>query len=251
MFRGIEKKSFYTLERIWYSENEKSPADIIRYTRTKNPMTGLFVHCTSEETVISDLNQSNEEILSHSTKTVKYEVNKCRKEDISISFYTSEELKNNKIIINEFESAYLDFAKEINNKDIEKAYQRSKINNYIECNCIMLSKAVKDDVSVYHVYSCGGGECCLNYSVSNFRIDPTKRNLAGRMNRYLHIEDMDWFRNHGISLYDWGNISSSSNPNGIDKFKMSFGGQVVTVYQNFVGNTLLGKMLVGLYKITH
>ena len=60
---------------------------------------------------------------------------------------------------------------------------------------------------------------------------------------------MDWFREHGYVLYDWGNISSSTNPNGIDKFKMSFGGEVVTVYNSFVGNTLLGKILVVLYKI--
>lgn len=251
MFKGIEKKSFYTMERIWFSNKEKSNADIVRYIRTLQPMSGYYVHCESVETVFSDLNKSIEEILDSSTKTVKYEVNKCEKEDINISFYTALDLKNNKALVDEFETAYLDFAKELGLKEVEEAYQRSKIDNYIECDCILLTKAEKEGVSVYHVYSCGGQECVLNYSVSNFRIDPTKRNLAGRMNKLLHIKDMGWFKKHGYTLYDWGNISSSENPNGIDKFKMSFGGDVVTVYNSFVGNSFLGKVLVVLYKLLH
>ena len=73
----------------------------------------------------------------------------------------------------------------------------------------------------------------------------------GPFNIFQHIRDMDWFREHGIVIYDWGNISSSVRPNGIDRFKMSFGGKVTTVYNTFVGNTFLGKILVLLYKFTH
>lgn len=239
------------MERIWFSDKEKSSADVVRYNRTSQPLSGVFVHCVSAETVFSDLKKSTEEILSCSAKTVKYEVNKCEKEDINITFYTAADLKNNKALIDQFEMAYLDFAKDIGIKEVECAYQRSKIDNFIECDCILLSKADKEGVAVYHVYSYGGQECVLNYSVSNFRIDPSKRNLAGRMNKLLHIKDMNWFREHGVTLYDWGNISSSENPNGIDKFKMSFGGEVITVYHSFVGNTLLGKFLVIFYKLTH
>lgn len=251
MFRGIEKKGFYTMERIWFSDKEKSKADVVRYNRIEKPIKGFFVHNASAETVYNDLTKSKEEILAASTKTVKYEVNKCEKEDITIYFYTAADLRENKKMVDEFETAYLNFAKELELKEVIKAYQRTKLDNFIDCDCILLSKAEKEGVSVYHVYSCGGQECCLNYSVSNFRIDPSKRNLAGRMNKLLHIRDMDWFRAHGYTLYDWGNISSSETPNGIDKFKMSFGGDVVTVYHSFVGNTLLGKLLVTLYKISH
>ena len=113
----------------------------------------------------------------------------------------------------------------------------------------MLSKAKKDGVDVYHVYFCGGEESCLCYSVSNYRDDSSKRNLAGRMNKLLHVKDMQWFKDKGYSLYDWGNISSSDTPNGIDKFKMSFGGDVVTLYNSFVGNSIKGKLLLLAYKI--
>lgn len=251
MFRGFEKKRFYTLERIWFSNKEDSTADVVRYLRAKSPLKGAFVDCSSVETVITDLNYSNEEILSKSTKTVKYEVTKCEKESVNISYYTASDLKKNKSLVDEFETAYMDFANELGLKVVINSYKRTKIDNYIDNESIMLSKAEKDGVTVFHVYSCGGQECCLNYSVSNFRKDNSKRNLAGRMNKLLHFKDMDWFRDHGYVLYDWGNISSSINPNGIDKFKMSFGGEVVTLYNSFVGKSLLGKLLVLLYKIVH
>ena len=250
MFRGVERKAFYTLERVWFTrEAISSKADICRYLRTSIPIRGRVTISESLETVLTDLTVPIEEILSRATKTIKYEVNKCEKEEIAISFYTSEDLKNDKTILDEFEKAYLDFAKTINVKMVDDAYQRSKINNAVVCDTIMLSKAVKDNVEVFHVYFCGGKETCLCYSVSNYRDDDSKRNLAGRMNKLLHVKDMKWFKGHGFTIYDWGNISSSQTPNGIDKFKLSFGGEVTTLYNSFVGNTIKGKLLVMLLKL--
>ena len=176
-------------------------------------------------------------------------MNKCEKEDVIVSFYTAKDLAINISIINEFERAYLAFAKTIQVKMVDNAYSRSKILNQIECGTIMLSRAEKDGVDVYHVYFCGGKESCLCYSVSNYRDDNSKRNLAGRMNKLLHAKDMIWFKEKGYTLYDWGNISSSENPNGIDKFKISFGGDVVTLYNSFVGNSIKGKLLVLAHKL--
>lgn len=251
MFRGIEKKSIFTMERVWFpNEVVKSDADIIRYLRSREPVEENNALNSTVETVLTDLSKSIEEILQGATKTIKYEVNKCEKEDVIVNFYTASNLSGvDKNIVDEFENAYLDFAKSINVKMVTDAYQRSKIDNEIANNNIMLSKAEKDGVDIYHVYFCGDKEACLCYSVSNYRDDNSKRNLAGRMNKLLHVKDMEWFKNNGYLLYDWGNISSSENPNGIDKFKISFGGDVVTLYNTFVGNTLKGKLLLLAYKI--
>lgn len=250
MFRGLEKKKLYTFERIWFPSKEvSSNADIIRYLRSYKPSCGFFSINEKIETVITDLTISKDDLLMNASKTVRYEVNKCEKEDITISFYTAKDLSINIDLINEFEGAYLDFAKTIQVKMVDDAYSRLKILNQIESGTIMLSKAEKDGVSVYHVYFCGGKESCLCYSVSNYRDDISKKNLAGRMNKLLHLKDMEWFKENGYTLYDWGNISNSETPNGIDKFKMSFGGNVVTVYNSFVGNTIKGKLLVLAYKI--
>lgn len=250
MFRVKEEKRLYVLERIWFSSGPvDSDSDIVRYLRSREKMDIKNSITDRVETVISDLTQPVDELLKNATKTIRYEVSKCEKEDVNVTFFTAQDIQSHKGILDEFEQAYMEFAKGINVKMVTEAYQRSKIDNAVESNTIMLSKAEKDGVGVYHVYFCGGKETCLCYSVSNYRDDNSKRNLAGRMNKLLHVKDMEWFQTHGFELYDWGNISSSETPNGIDKFKMSFGGEVKTVYNTFVGNTLKGKILLIAYKL--
>lgn len=244
MFRSIQRYRFFNVERIWFSNKGDSCCDIIRFTRAEQPLKGRNVYCEPVETVLSDLRETTDEILAKSTKTVKYEVNKCRKEGVEVIFYNSKQLQDNPYILEEFENAYIYFANELHNKELLKAYNRKKVENFISCGCLLISKAFVDKVSIYHVYAYGGEECCLLYSVSNFREDPSKRNLAGRANKLLHINDMEFFKSEGIKIYDWGNISSSSNPNGIDVFKMSFGGKVSTLYNISVGNTTVGKIVL-------
>lgn len=250
MIRSRDKIKFLSFERVWFSEDTvKSNADLIRYLRNKYPKRGYYVVNEAVETVLSDIHEDTDTILSKCTKTVKYEVNKCAKESVDINFYDAKDLLNKPEVINEFETAYIDFAKDLEDKSVLSAYSRHKIENMIDTNCILISKAEKDTIAVYHVYVWGDDSACLLYSVSNFRNDPSLRNLAGRMNKLLHIRDIEWLRSNGIRIYDWGNISSSSNPNGIDKFKMSFGGEVVTVYNSLVGNSFLGKMVSLGYKL--
>jgi hypothetical protein len=190
-------------------------------------------------------------ILSKTTKTIKYEVNKCKNEDVDIIYYDSNQIQKDKTILNDFENAYIYFANELKNKSLLRAYNRNKTESFIASGCLLISKASIEKVSVYHVYAYGGEECCLLYSVSNFREDPSKRNLAGRVNKLLHIKDMEFFQRIGVKVYDWGNISSSDSPNGIDIFKMSFGGQVCTLYNISIGNSMIGKVVLILQNLLH
>ena len=41
--------------------------------------------------------------------------------------------------------------------------------------------------------------------------------------------------------YDWGGISDFDNPNGIDEFKLKFGGDKITYYNVFCGEYTAGK----------
>lgn len=247
-----ENHKGYTMERIWFSDMVESKCDLVRYMRVDKPCKGLFVKNDPFKTVVNDITIPTAEILSKSTKTVKYEVNKCAKEGIQVIFQTANELQNEQLsLLNEFEKAYTVFAEGLNNKQLLKAYSHSKVINLIQNDCILLSKAFIDNISVYHIYAWGNNACCLLYSVSNFRENPSKRNLAGRMNKLLHIRDIDYFRERGVTLYDWGNITRKGNPNGIDIFKMSFGGEVKEQYNVFKANTIKGKLLLLLYKLSN
>ena len=49
-------------------------------------------------------------------------------------------------------------------------------------------------------------------------------------------------------MYDWGGLSSFDNPNGIDTFKMSFGGEKVIYYDETVIKSFKYKLLRKLLK---
>lgn len=251
MFVTRLKKGHLLINRIWFSSTANSKCDIIRYTRGQDSRkNNWYTKCDTVETIFSSLTMSTEEILAVSTKTVKYEVRKSMKEGININIYDSVMIQKNGEVIQNFLAAYAELVKETNNPELMSALSVGKIDNFIENNALTLSKAEKDGCFVYHIYANGDKECCLLYSASNFRSeDKNARNLTGRMNKLLHIKDMEYFRDRGLEIYDWGNINSSKNPNGIALFKMSFGGKVKIVYNIYVGITFRGKLIIGILKL--
>lgn len=249
----FQKKGPLTFDRIWFKNNGESTCDIIRYLRTSSPLTSKwYIRNEPHITVISDLTLTINNILSNSTKTIKYEVSKCLKENVQLNFFGPRDIATDNSIIERFHSAYLKFVETTHNQILLKVYNREKINNYIENRILYVSEASKDDCKVFHVYVADGSNCVLIYSASNFRGDnKERRNLTGRMNKLLHIKDMESFQQRGVTKYDWGNITSTTNPNNIDKFKMFFGGDIVIVYNILVGNTFKGKLMVLAIKILH
>lgn len=244
-FSTLETQRCFTLERCWFSMENETKADLVRYMRVDEPLSGFFVQNDPYKTVWSDLRKTEEEILAETTKTIKYEVNKCLKEDVEVSFVPDKQNPDIiKGVLDEFEQAYIDFAKSLDNEDLFKAYDRQRLELLKQNGNLMISKATTPGVVVYHVYAWGGEACCLLFSVSTFRSDSSLRNLAGRMNKMLHIKDMRWFRDRGVFWYDWGNISRSGEQAGIDQFKVSFGGEVLEQYNVMKGQSLKGKILV-------
>src|SRR5574344_2440946 len=203
MYKTVQNKLFFSVERIWFSNTKDSSCDIIRYERLTEPLQNKwYTNIDCEETVFSDLSNTTEEILSKSTKTIKYEVNKCMKECINITTFSSDDLKNAPSIIKDFTSAYTELVKETHNNDLMKALSLEKIMNWMDSGNVTLSKAEKNDCYVYHLYTNGDKECVLMYSASNFRSDDKNaRNLTGRMNKLLHIRDMEYFRERGVKTY--------------------------------------------------
>ena len=89
------------LPENWYTANEKS------------------------YTVISNLTMNEEELLNLMRKKVKYEVTRAEKDELTYEIYDSEQLANDQTIIEEFEKAYIHFAKELEDKNVIKAYKRN------------------------------------------------------------------------------------------------------------------------------
>lgn len=84
-----------------------------------------------------------------------------------------------------------------------------------------------------------------------FREEELDAQVVSRAHQLLEWETMRYCCQNGITSYDFGGISSFEEPNGIDKFKMTFAkeGERVTYDNYLVGVSLLGKTAVFGYKL--
>lgn len=84
-----------------------------------------------------------------------------------------------------------------------------------------------------------------------FREEEFDAQVVSRAHQLLEWETMRHCCQNGIVSYDFGGIDSFENPNGIDKFKMTFAkeGQRVTYDNYLVGVSPVGKIAVWGYQI--
>jgi hypothetical protein len=248
MLRIPDKSHFYSFERIVFpslKDIDTSKTDVTRYMRFKEKVDAFRDGIEDvDATLITSLCNSDKEILGQFSQTVRYEVKKSFTDDISMQFYTYKDLTNNFCIVEEFKNTFMSYCDICNNQSLKKVYDEQKIRSYIDNECVLLSKAEFADGKVYHLYLYDENDALLVYSASDHRKNEIDRNFAGRANKLLHYKDILYFKAEGLSNYDWGNVASFEAPNGIDKFKISFGGTRRKVYSYFVGNSLLGKILV-------
>lgn len=197
------------------------------------------------------LDRTDVDILSDMSKTNRYEIRRSEKDNLVIHHYDSDELKDKHELLVDFQETYNHFCELCGNYDLKKVFDAELIQLYIANGCFALSEALFCNGKVFHAYFLGRTSVCLWYSASDFRNENVDKNLAARANKRLHFEDMKYFRGKGFTCYDWGNVSSrnNENPNGIDRFKESFGGRYIEMYSYTVGNSALGKILVKLKKL--
>jgi hypothetical protein len=79
-----------------------------------------------------------------------------------------------------------------------------------------------------------------------------ERSAIGRANRLLHWHDMLFFKNQEVSTYDFGGwYEKKEDPArlNINKFKESFGGEIVKTYICEQPLTLKGKLFLTMRKL--
>lgn len=248
MVEIIEKLGPFKIIRIWFHYENRPDCTLLRLMRQNSSVNSRWAVNEKSYTVMSDLSIEEESILNASRKTVRNEIHRAQNDGLEISFYNAEKFRNNIDLVDEFEAAYYRFAEELNNDVVTKAYNRKKIDQYIRNKCFMLTEAKRENLAVYHAYVYDEKEAVLIYSVSDFRDESIDKNLAGRANKYLHYCDMLMFKRHLLKNYDWGNISDPDNLNGIDNFKLSFGGKMTEKYNVLIGCNFVGKLFIWLYR---
>lgn len=194
-------------------------------------------------TLIVDLSQDFNSIMSRFSKNTRYEINRCKREGVEVRFHEADEIRRD-------ESIAEDFAKMHRSLYSQKGLASSMSSEYIlDCastGCMMISEVLLDGLSaVVHVWLIENEESKLMYSVSEHRKESKEKQAAiGRANRYLWYKDFEWLKSSGHTRCDVGGMTTldKEKMNGIDKFKAGFGGEGLIQYGIIIPKSIKGKI---------
>jgi len=95
------------------------------------------------------------------------------------------------------------------------------------------------------------GRARLLHSANRRLQEPEKARLCADLNRFLHWHEVRLYRDDGFHLYDFGGINEDRT-DGIARFKMSFGGDLLREYTYLcAGFPWLGRAVKGSLGILH
>ena len=256
MIDVMYQKKFLKINQIWYpgkvtiSEllGQKRKADILFVHGVKKEETkGSFRGWQEYHTCMNDITMSEEDMLTNINKAVKYQFRRSEKDGIEVKFYTKKDIEADRTLIDTFAEIY---ERMYQSKGSDTKLNTTAIDRYLEADSIIFSAVLHEgEIIVFHSYICDETDARLLHSASCFREESADQSMIGRANKRLHWEDMKYFKEKGLVRYDWGGISDFENPNGIDEFKLKFGGDKITYYNVFTGNSLLGKLAVTAMKL--
>lgn len=253
--RSTYKKSILKIQNVWFA-NEGDIPEILNQSK-KMGVDVLNIHgvrfsrkpekWNEQYTIVSDLNETEEEILSKIRKNYRYEIRRTEKEGVVIRQYDGREFADKKVLLDTFEETYNQMYRD---KGMKTVFNRAQVEEYLRTNCMLVTIGFFDETPyVFHSYIYNKNNARFYYSTSSFRSDKDIAALIGRINKATHWHDMKMFKKMGVTNYDWGGVSDKNASNGIDKFKIGFGGHIDKYYNKFIGVSLKGKMAIKLRKM--
>jgi lipid II:glycine glycyltransferase (peptidoglycan interpeptide bridge formation enzyme) len=235
-------KGIVGMRNVWFWDGQpfKDKFASTQYHGISEEQAGKLKDIVSKITqysAISDLTAEQEQLWSIIKKNVKYEIRRAEKEQVEAKMFSSGDITAQ--LLEQFELVYEQMYAD---KGLHGSFQREMIQRYISCGAMKISAAyVDNEPIVFHAYICDESNVRLYYSASSFRQEKEKNALFARANKFLHWSDICYFKDHGIKKYDWGGIASPDEPNGIDQFKLSFGGELISYLNVRTQEGLMGK----------
>jgi len=225
------KISFVTIYEKWFEcktiENANGYKVFCYRNSFLNSKTPLFIK-EKKYTLITDLTQDLDTIFSLFKKNTRNKINKVKKiESFSYS-------------INQIDKeAFVDFYNQLAKAKKLPVMQISRFAKY--GNRLHFFSAYLDgeltNVQVYLVDNENKiGRALYSVSTIHGLEDKEKRDRIGFINNYLHWESMKYLKEMGCSIYDWGgygNDEKNKELAGIDRFKKSFGGEILEMYDYY------------------
>jgi Acetyltransferase (GNAT) domain len=192
-------------------------------------------------TVCRDLEDRPEEVLQTVSKTCRYEIRQAEKLGSRIKVRRKDSQASR-----DFVSLYNNFARS------KRGVSRVTDNVF---------DRYRDHADTFVVYldekpMCGhmvlrdadSARVRLLYSASRRLDDKESARLCGSLNRFLHLHEIALYREEGFRTYDFGGIQDGGS-DGITRFKLSFGGRVVTEHTYLcAGRPRLARLIVDLFE---
>jgi hypothetical protein len=186
-----------------------------------------------------DLTRDVADLFGDLGKSTKNQVNRAKKRDQLRYTAVAQPADSD---ISAFREFYNGFAR-VKGTTQCRRYHVHTLRLLMRQNGLVITRASDPEGGVlcYHVYVADGTRAMLLYSGSHFRsaADSMERNRLARANRYLHWNDILFFKQRGFALYDWGGLTDDAR---VAEFKHSFGGTDVAEYTGYVGITWKGRV---------
>ena len=131
MIEAAYKKKGIRIDQVWFAskeDKEQEKADIVFFHGMSEPSTGKNSVSVPFHTLITDLTRSTEEMHSSINKTVQYQIRRNDKDSITCKVFTSRELLQNHIVIEQLADLYKIMYRE---KGDEKSLNMSQIQAYL------------------------------------------------------------------------------------------------------------------------
>lgn len=235
-------------EEVWYKEDGivNQDCDIVFF---KQIVDQPKVKSEEFHTLILNLEEEKEVIFKNISKNNRYEINRAQnKDELSFQIIAGSDVTVD--VIEKFVEAYNSFADERSKGSIKP----SDFTKYAEKNQLVISTVERENQPlVWHTYIIQNGRARLKTSNSIFANEDNEvKNLIGRANKWLHWQDILYFKNNSYKIYDFGGWypgDSDLKLLGINKFKESFGGIKESSYNYTVAKTMKGKLYLALNKL--
>lgn len=247
MSRYVTKGQHFSNLQVWFEDEcptkgEMRGVDTLQMHASASPcfaFCGKRVQGAPQHTLWTDLTRGEDELYLLLGKTVRNEVNRAKREEVKVDGLGG--LASHPGMLDIMEETYNGMCRE---KGLGWSFPRAEVASYDAGGGLLMSVAwAEDSPAVFHTYVLAGRTARLYQSCSEFRFDGSAhRNAISRANRYLHWCDMLELKGRGFKTYDWGGVGSLENPGGIDKFKMGFGGEGLTLYNGKVAVSLKAKV---------
>lgn len=238
---------FASAEELFTLATERSSVDLLLVHGYEHADLPHSVHLSTQHSLIKTLDRDPDAVYQTFGKHLRKFVQRSISEGTTIrllsgSEITSEVLKTCLQLYNKMKE----------DKKLPGTFNTALARNYAAFGNLLVSLAYVGDTVVGFKASIVDDRNLRGWvSAFAFREEEFDSQVVSRAHQLLEWETMRHCCHNGIKFYDFGGIDSFENPNGIDKFKMTFAkeGKRVT-YDNFLlGTSLLGKVVIAGYKI--